>query len=568
MSAAGNEGGSGFGTEVQFPARLSNCSATVPCPEGFHGAVGLGNFDALGRMIAVGAVDANNAISSFSNRAGDTATATLVAPGENIVTTAVGGGTVTASGTSFSAPQVSGGVALMLERFPGLTPEQAVQILLTTATDLGLAGVGQGLLNLSAALAPLGTLSVAAGKGSGADLDATTLTLGAAFGDALVGAPALTNAIVLDSFGRAYLADLSALALAADEGLDLENLLAHNQERRADTLDVGADARLSFAFTLTQGQLPGAPVGWRETDNANPAIENPELAFSAPLSGNARMALGFGAALMDLLGAAALAGAPADLFLAKAPLASPYLAMVGQGEHLAVELAAGARTRLALAVASGERDFGELHGSRARHAAFIELARGRAPELRWSARFGTLTEDGSVLDSVASGAYDSFSGARTMFAGLSGVLPVSDKWTLAAYTAQGVTRVDDTGVGLLQDFTEIATSSYGVSLLAAGVVAGGDRLGLSISQPLRAWRAGARAVVPTGIDYASGAVTHSREGVELVAGGREIDLEVSYAFTPFRGVDLGANLLYQHEPGHMREAAGAATLVIRLNRRF
>ena len=146
--------------------------------------------------------------------------------------------------------------------------------------------------------------------------------------------------------------------------------------------------------------------------------------------------------------------------------------------------------------------------------------------------------------------------------------PRASRFTYLAPAAQGVTRVDDTGVGLLQDFTEIATSSYGVSLLAAGVVAGGDRLGLSISQPLRAWRAGARAVVPTGIDYASGAVTHSREGVELVAGGREIDLEVSYAFTPFRGVDLGANLLYQHEPGHMREAAGAATLVIRLNRRF
>lgn len=66
-------------------------------------------------MIAVGASDATNTLAAFSDRAGDTASAYIVAPGVGIVTTALGGGTTSVTGTSFSAPHVSGEIALLLQ---------------------------------------------------------------------------------------------------------------------------------------------------------------------------------------------------------------------------------------------------------------------------------------------------------------------------------------------------------------------------------------------------------------------------------------------------------------------
>ena len=56
----------------------------------------------------------------------------LVAPGAMITTTAMGGGTVDVTGTSYSAPMVAGAVALLLEKNSSLTPEDIRSLLYNT----------------------------------------------------------------------------------------------------------------------------------------------------------------------------------------------------------------------------------------------------------------------------------------------------------------------------------------------------------------------------------------------------------------------------------------------------
>ncbi len=131
-------------------------------------------------VIGVGATDQNGALAPFSSRGtfgGNGQQPTLVAPGINVAslrstptTTGVGGVAgadtqrlspgelpfyTTASGTSFTAPQVAGAVALMLEANPSLRPAEIKDILSRTATPLPkyfYHEVGAGMLNTHAAV--------------------------------------------------------------------------------------------------------------------------------------------------------------------------------------------------------------------------------------------------------------------------------------------------------------------------------------------------------------------------------------------------------------------------------
>jgi serine protease AprX len=131
-------------------------------------------------VVSVGSTDEKGKLSDFSSRGvfgSRNHNPSLVAPGANVVSlrgavsqTSVLGLTgadttrltpaelpfyTTASGTSFSAPQVAGAIALMLEANPNLSPKQIKDILQRTATPMPLYyrhEAGAGMLNTYAAV--------------------------------------------------------------------------------------------------------------------------------------------------------------------------------------------------------------------------------------------------------------------------------------------------------------------------------------------------------------------------------------------------------------------------------
>jgi hypothetical protein len=128
VAAAGNDGPS---SAPRYPAADPNVIAVTATDEDdklFHAAV-------RGKHIAV------------------------AAPGVELWLPSVGGTYQETSGTSFSAAEVSGTIALMLERKPGLDPETVRRILMSTARDLGPRGVdpqfGAGLVDAYKALMAL-----------------------------------------------------------------------------------------------------------------------------------------------------------------------------------------------------------------------------------------------------------------------------------------------------------------------------------------------------------------------------------------------------------------------------
>ena len=101
------------------------------------------------RVVSVGATDAAGRQAAFSNSGLQLA---LTAPGVGLQAAGLANERVLFSGTSASAPVVSGALATLLSQSPGLTPAQAAEILKTHADDAGPAGAdpdyGGGVLNL------------------------------------------------------------------------------------------------------------------------------------------------------------------------------------------------------------------------------------------------------------------------------------------------------------------------------------------------------------------------------------------------------------------------------------
>ncbi len=97
----------------------------------------------------IGVGSTNNALvrSLFSNYG--SSSVTLAAPGESLLTLYPGNHYAIVSGTSFSAPLVAGGAALLVQLAAGTNQSQAVQAL-TQALPIG-QGLGAGELNLFAA---------------------------------------------------------------------------------------------------------------------------------------------------------------------------------------------------------------------------------------------------------------------------------------------------------------------------------------------------------------------------------------------------------------------------------
>ena len=152
-----------------------------------------------------------NQISTFSNRAGTGAQYYLTALGYRDRAPDQTGTQFLWSGTSFSAPTITGAVALLAQAFPNLTGAQIVDILFQSADDLGAAGIdaiyGHGRLNIARAFQPIGTTSLA-GQPDGGQHCSQRRPAGARRRRRLERES--LGAIILDGYDRAFVLNLAA----------------------------------------------------------------------------------------------------------------------------------------------------------------------------------------------------------------------------------------------------------------------------------------------------------------------------------------------------------------------
>ncbi len=113
--------------------------------------------DLEGHWLAVSGLDQSN--QQKYNQCGIAKYWCITTPGAKIDSTIPGGGYAVKSGTSMSAPHATGALALVMERYPYMNNQQALETLLTTATQLDGSvtdapneQVGWGVANLNRAM--------------------------------------------------------------------------------------------------------------------------------------------------------------------------------------------------------------------------------------------------------------------------------------------------------------------------------------------------------------------------------------------------------------------------------
>lgn len=421
-------------------------------------------------------------------------------------------------GTSFVAPQVAGAVALLAEAFPDMTPSEWAQRLLASADNswfaaqgIPLAGTidygngvthaystewGHGVMDIRAALSPIGSVSVLSGASVASaerhSLSDSTIVAPASFGDSFSRALEPQKLAVFDALNRAYSVS-SASAVQTAPATVLPQLPGQA------SIDQGRDG-LSLFHT---GNLAGAVTG-----------------FSG-------------------------AGGQASV-----------LSMAGESLLVASVAPVGAAGELAaygFAAEHGAVDNGALAGG----GMTLSLPLGKG-----QVRFGATVagEQGAVMGLDGGSAFDFGSGSAIGSLSLGLEQPLTSEFSLFGRLEYGAVARQGGGAGLVTDLSGLTFSGMEIGASFSDALTAGDRLTLSLSQPLRIETGTVEMTRPVG-RMANGNIVNQTSSAELVSSGRQIDLGLSYQAKLPNQASFSLGLKHAINAGHVAGQSGSGLVI-------
>ncbi len=535
-----------------------------------------------GNLIIAGSVNKDGIISAFSNRAGSEAAWFLSALGERVccvyesgvlkvVTNPDGSRSqFVFSGTSFSAPQIAGAVALLRQAFPNLTGTQVVDLLLRTARDAGASGTdstyGRGILDIAAAFAPVGATSLANSQTS-LSLNNLTGTLSAPMGDAL-GQGGQLNAVILDEYQRAYQIDLAAGLRGAQVAPRLGNALTGEMRNLAlgsgqTSLAFAVDARDRTERLPWSGQLHlsgtdaevarvlaarvvsrialGTQIGFAYAQGADGLV--------AQLQGHRQPAFLITRSPLD------------DLGFDQAGEASLALRRQLGGWGLSLSAQSGSVLSASPQNYLGGGTQQRLHDKVQRFGLALDRSFGG---LDTSLGASWLVEDRTMLGARLNDALGT-GGANTLFVDAAAAWRLGSGWRIGGSWRSGLTVPHASGA--VAAGSQLISVAWAVDASRADVLKSGDSLALRVSQPLRVEAGGLRFTLPVDYSYETRFATEGVRTLSLAPQGREIATELVWRGPLWNGAAM-ASLFYRKDPGHYARLPAETGVALSWTRQF
>jgi hypothetical protein len=529
------------------------------------------------QIIAVGAVDANNQIASFSNRGGDTAAWFLVAPGVNIPSTYLNNQYVYMSGTSMATPIVSAAAALIKQRWSYLRADQIANILFITATDLGAPGIdpiyGRGLLNIEKAMQPVGTVTTTTWNGASIKVLNTSITPSAAT-SALwnFASTGVLHIVGRDDFSRDFNIDLGS-SVSRPVAMSLEQVFGSLDQRvniaqrvlpdgshlvAAYASRIPETGSLQFdAFSMPHTRLAGFSYVSARKDGM-------EMAFGAGGMEDSYFGVG-GIQVID-----GLATVPA--------LANPYFALVPSASHAAIAQNFSSDIKLKFGMLSSglteafrSQDTiwspaGQLNTAPKVNTALFELSR-QLSDAAVSVSFSRTNELDAYLGAQASGVLAFGSNTVTNAMQIASAWQFAPHWALASQVAYGITFGNTNNNSLITNMSTSRSNAFSLAVVANDRLMENDRFSFSVSQPMRAYTGTITLNVMNGVD-GNGTEIREQRSLSMVPEDREIMTEMSYRMPSGKNAFTAFEIAIRQNPNNFADVPMEKLLAIRYLKQF
>ena len=560
--AAGNAGGyADQGVDFSSPELLPGMAHYIP--------------EIQGHSIAVASVDENGQISDFSSRCGVAQDYCISAPGGSITaaypTSASDTGIyigntnddnynnciqdnscyAVTSGTSFAAPFVSGGLAVIADHFEGqLGSQEIVTRLFATANKNGIysdkAIYGQGLMDLNAATEPVGQVSAMmslslSGPMSPAIFSNMQLT-SPSFGDAILNGIGNHSVIFFDELDAPFRRSLKSLAT------DYRNQIIN--------MDGFGNMQTPISQRIYSEDVE-FEVGSMSTQNISHELVTPSHLLNARADKNQFFSLynysNDSFVSYGLNGSWSL-GVFKDPELRvknslRSKFSNPWLNFTAAGTTFGSVFKNNKHFDFAVAISTGRNKFqtNEIFGERnSSTVAIMEMQ----PKFNMPfIQLGLMKENDASLGLSGSGAFNGSNNQLTSFVGLSDSINLfGGKFFGSFYLGKSNNIANE--LGMIRSLSDLYSSSFGIGYFKSSIFNNGDSLIFTIDQPIRIESGKLHLNVPT-LRTKEKNVLFNSINFNLDPSGREIHAKGEY-FTSFKDIGLGLTLGYKSDPYHIK----------------
>ena len=504
-----------------------------------------------GLSVAVVAVNATNGdgsgakdgkIWSSSNRCGTAAAYCIAAPGADITFVGNENGQTfyIGSGTSYAAPLVSGGLAIIKQEFSSLTNAQVVSRLFTTALDTDEYSqssiYGHGLMNLNAATAAVGDLRLLGGgtllddpNASYYNLANNSFSSSAAFSNALNSALKDQTMEIYDSFdGANFKTDLSSFFTSGS--YTSQNTIENHMLRlKPKTTMRVKNKNLYGSFTA-------------ETDGNY--IESSMFRSAGDF-----LALGFNQSTNSFDNAVEpLSNLFNDSNFGNNYLVNPYF-NAGSGQDYFMSFNSNSSFGFDTFTNANGNDLGLSFNLNPLSSSDEGMKNAGDLQIILGANY----EQNKFLNSTSTGAFATGDLSNTNFTGVKYKKNLGDDFTFVGSGFAGYTYIDKAADSYIDDSTPLLTSSFTLGLAKANFIKEDQRIGFFINQPQRVEDGNLNLRVPTSSDR-DRTVTYSNLNVDLEPDARQINFDIIFNKTITESSNLSANLTHVQNGDHSNES--------------
>lgn len=472
---------------------------------------------------------------------------------------------LTPNGTSFAAPQIAGAAALVKEGWSYLTPKQVSLILLNSARDVGAAGVdaiyGHGVLDLKAAMEPIGTVTAMSGGGlSNYSSSIISQNQRTAFGDAF-SAPgnAKGNVVVVDSYGRDFnVTTQNNLAVAREDKFSADRMFALGRPQ-AKLQTINLTDGLSLQYSRQQNEL-----------DSNDMVSFAEYEVSPAT----KMKLGFTTDMGTVV--------HNDLqkfnrfnFISQDSFQNGYLNFSDNDQvfNQAVELKPSQDTKVTFSnyySKNSDADYFKPISNQVKNnfaSSVVDTQYAPRDDLTFNIRNGVTHEFDSLLGTKFTGSFEMDGGADTYFTGVDVSYDVAPNWNIFGSYTFGNTQVKPSSRSAFTDISDLTSDSFNIAATRSELL-GHDSLTVAVGQPTRV-RSGTATGVTQSVDHTTGDVSVASFQQSLVPTGRNLQFQAAYQKELSDDIDMNVALEYETNPYQQADAdaevSGIAKMIYKWN---